>query len=109
MPDFSWTQQHSQIPSRKAVQAALEQVGFQFTSSAETLTPQQRPRTIGETSDRRARIELIGPGDVVFKATVLVRVAEMVDASNNQADLLYFLTVLIPEWTEGSSWLSTHG
>jgi hypothetical protein len=108
MPDFSWTQQHDLIPSRKAVQTAFEQVGFQFTAGAETLTPDQRPRAIGETSDRRARIELIGPDDVVFKATILVQVADVANGAGSQADLLHFLTVLVPEWKEGSSWLMTH-
>jgi hypothetical protein len=108
MTDFSWTQQFALIPVRSVVQAALEQVGIQFTALPATLSPQQRPRTIGETADSRLRIELIGPGDVIFKATIIAHIAEPVNAGNIYPDLAHFLTIVAPTWAEGSGWLEAH-
>jgi hypothetical protein len=108
MTDFSWAQKHDLIPSRNAVQGAFEQVGFQFTPTPATLTAGQRPRTIGETADQRARLELIGPADVVFKATMLIRLAETANPLDSQADLLHFLSVVAPAWEEGPAWLLAH-
>jgi hypothetical protein len=108
MTDFSWTQNYALIPSRMAVQAAFEQVGFQFSPTPETISAGQRPRTTGGTADQRARIELIGPADVVFKATILIRVAETANMLDSQADLLYFLSVVAPAWEAGPAWLLAH-
>jgi hypothetical protein len=107
MPDFSWVQQHAQIPVLGQVQAAFEQLGFQFNSRPATLSAQQRPRTIGATSDGRARVELIGPEEVVFKATILVRRPPPDDPAPLPPELFDFLTILIPTWTEGPAWLKT--
>jgi hypothetical protein len=108
MTDFSWTQQHAQIQSRTKVEAAFEQLGFQFTQTPAVGERPQRPRTIGISPDGRVRIELIGPDDVVFKATLLADLDEQgCTPPHLHAHLTHFVQTLAPTWAAGPSWITT--
>jgi hypothetical protein len=106
MPDFSWTKQHDLIQSQRAMQAAFEQIGFVFTPVATSLERNFRPRTTGATADQRARLELIGPDDIVFKATLIRQLlpGNPHDAATLIADIGVFLTTLVPGWAEAQAW-----
>jgi hypothetical protein len=107
MPDFTWTQHVELLRPRAAIQAAFEHLGYCFTTGQPA---SGRPRIIGETNDQRARIVLIGPPDVVFKATLMLTAAEPTGAAlaDIQNDLVDFLTVMTPKWEARTQWLRTH-
>lgn len=106
MPDFSWVNQHKQILSRSAVQSAFEQHGYAFQPAPKSLAKEQRPRAIGTTADKRARLELIGPEDIVFKGTLIRTIsAGMTDeAAQLQSDIADFLGILVSGWPDAQSW-----
>ncbi len=106
MPDFSWTKQHELIQSQQAMRVAFEGLGFGFEAGSTSLERNTRPRTIGATADRRARLELIGPNDVVFKATLIRQLTpgDSADSSALGADISAFLTTLVPSWPEAQAW-----
>ncbi|HEY1017154.1 MAG TPA: hypothetical protein VGE07_30850 [Herpetosiphonaceae bacterium] len=98
MTDFSWTAQHKELPLRPIVLPALERAGYQPVSDTRAL---ERPRTILATADQRARAELIGPEDVIFKAALLLAP----DSALAAADLRDFLAALLPGWQDAESWV----
>jgi hypothetical protein len=110
LPDFAWTQAHAHLRPRAAAQAAFERLGYRFTASQPASGRPQRPRAIGESADRHARVELIGPVEVVFKATILAVLLERTERlpTPSYTKLADFLTVMIPDWEEGTDWLKTH-
>ena len=110
MPDFSWTEQHELIPRRAALQQALAQDGFIFPQGTVKLEPGGRPRSIGATADGRAQIELIGPEDVVFKATLLRTLSGADDRTSAAvlADCATLLRHVAPTWAEGPDWIAAN-
>jgi hypothetical protein len=108
VPDFSWTEQHGLIPRRSAVQQALAQDGFTFPEGAARSEPGGRPRSSGATADGRAQIELIGPEDIVFKATLLRTLSGADDRTSAAvlADCATLLRHVAPTWAEGPAWLA---
>lgn len=101
MHDFSWTAQHDELPTRQRVLPLLEQAGYQPVSAAQPPKPNQRPRTILATADQRARAELIGPENVIFKATLLLAPTR----DQTAADLREFLAALVPGWQGAAEWV----
>jgi hypothetical protein len=108
MPDFSWTEQHELIPRRAAVEAALAADGFVFPAGPVKLEPGGRPRSSGATADGRAQIELIGPEDIVFKATLLRSLSGADDRMSAAvlADCATLLRHVAPAWAAGPEWLA---
>ena len=107
MPDFSWTKEHDLIQSRAIVHPALEALGFSFIRVDAAIRREQRPRSIAETADKRARIELIGPEDVIFKGTLMLSVPTKGGLQSPQLhqDLRQFLAILAPAWIDGQAWI----
>jgi hypothetical protein len=85
-------------------------MGYQFTPSPPEAGRSPRPHALGETPDHRAQVELIGPPDTTFKATLTVIHPGQDDALQTRirTDLLDFLTVLIPAWDDRAAWLTRH-
>jgi hypothetical protein len=110
MPDFTWIQAYVHLRARAAVQAAFEHLGYLFVVSQPARARPQRPRIAGETADHRARVELIGPAEVVFKATLMLAHPERDDTwpARIQTDMVDFLTVMTPTWEERAHWLTTN-
>jgi hypothetical protein len=110
MPDFTWAHTYDLLRSRAALQAAFEQLGYQFSVSQPATGRHQRPRAVGETADQRARVELIGPAEVVFKATLMRIHSERNDTlqAHILTDLVDFLTVMLPTYEDRADWLTTH-
>jgi hypothetical protein len=108
VPDFSWTEQHELIPRRAALQQALARDGFAFPQGTVKLEPGGRPRSIGATADGRAQIELIGPEDIVFKATLLRTLSGADDRTSAAvlADCATLLRHVAPAWAEGPAWVA---
>jgi hypothetical protein len=110
MCTYNWTEQHPLLRSRADAQAICEQLGFRLAPAQSSSRRPQRPRLIGTNHDSTARIELIGPDEVIFKAVLLVsrdgQAAPAVDRA--LAMIRDFVHTWLPTWTDGRAWLAGH-
>jgi hypothetical protein len=103
--NYDWSGKHDLLRTRAQAEAIFTELGYEF---AEAGTPAklertQRPRLIGLLPAHQARLELIGPDEAIFKATLAV------PANGEQAEpLRAFLAAWIPTWAEGSTWLAAN-
>ena len=107
MPDFTWTRAHALLRPRAELRADFERLGYRFTESEDSMGHSapadgrlKRPRSVGVKTDGSARLELIGPPEVAFKATLLATTPVGDTATS-------FLRVMTPSWTDGPEWLRT--
>ncbi len=105
MPDFSWTAEHELVQSRSAVEAALTPLGFAWTRTPTSQKRAARPRSLGTCAAHRAQAELIGPEDMVFKATLILSAADAGWAAEAPF-VAQCLAILAPLWAAGPAWLA---
>jgi hypothetical protein len=103
MPDFAWGRQQELLWSRAQAATIFQQLGYEIpdANAPAKLERTQRPRLIAWSPAHQARLELIGPDEAIFKATLSVPTNE-----NQTEPLRQFLTVWLPTWTEGTAWLA---
>ena len=110
MCTYNWIEQHPLLHTRAQAQAVCEQLGFRLALAQSPSRRPQRPRLIGTNQDSTARIELIGPDEVIFKAMLLAsHVAQPAPAANQAfGQMRDFIDAWLPSWTDGRAWLSAH-
>jgi hypothetical protein len=110
MCTYNWTEQHPLLHTRAQAQAVCEQLGFRLAPAQSSSRRPQRPRLIGTNQDRTARIELIGPDEVIFKAVLLAsRDVQTASDSGGALPLMCdFVHAWLPTWTNGRAWLAAH-